>query len=213
SVWVNSNSLSIGVTNCFGNSVTVSDSGVLQSRSILLGVNRGGQGTLTLNSGTLQVDKFVMTNSCGHFSRTGGTLIYGTAVLTTNLDADGDGIVNGWEQAYGLDPLNAADANADNDGDGLSNLQESLAGTDPTNSASAFRITSVMQNNNDVLVTWATGGGRTNVVQVSPDLGGSYSNASPNIVIPGNGDASTNYLDVGAATNAPARYFRVRLVP
>src|SRR5262249_29997905 len=147
------------------------------------------------------------------FIRTGGTLIYGSAVLATNLDADADGMANGWEQAYGLDPLNAADANPDNDGDGISNLQEHLAGTDPTNSASAFRIVGVVATNNDVLVTWATAGGRTNVVQSASNISGSYSNVSSNIILPGSGDTTTNYLDAGAATNAAGRFYRIKLVP
>jgi len=51
-------------------------------------------------------------------------------------DSDGDGMPNGWESAYGLDPHSAADAAADKDGDGASNLLEYIAGTDPTNAAS-----------------------------------------------------------------------------
>jgi Bacterial TSP3 repeat len=170
-------------------------------------------GTFTMTGGTVIADRFVMTNSCAQFVRTGGTLIYGNAILATNLDADGDGLPNGWEQAYGLDPLNAADATADNDGDGMSNLQESLTGTDPTNSSSAFRVLSVVATNDDMLVTWSCGGGRTNVVQSAPDVGGSYSNVSPNVVLSGSGDVTTNYLDVGAATNAGSRFYRIRLVP
>jgi T5SS/PEP-CTERM-associated repeat protein len=172
------------------------------------------RGKLILNGGTLQVDRFVMTNSCAQFIRTGGTLIYSSAVLTTNLDADGDGMANGWEQAYGLDPLNAADASADNDGDGFTNLQEFQAGTDPTNSSSAFRVLSLESTNTDVLVTWAAGGGRTNVVQSALDLTGSYTNVSPNIILTNApGDVTTNYLDAGAATNGAAQFYRVRLVP
>ena len=170
-------------------------------------------GTLILNGGTLHVNKLVITNACARLTRNGGTLIYGSALLTPSLDADGDGMANGWEQAYGLDPLNAADASADNDGDGMSNLQESLAGTDPTNSASAFRITSVVRTDNDVLVTWATAGGHTNVVQAARDVSGSYSNVSPNIVLPGSGDVTANYLDAGGATNGTARFYRIRLLP
>jgi hypothetical protein len=33
------------------------------------------------------------------------------------------------------------------------------------------------------------------------------------IIIPGTGDATTNYVDSGGATNTPSRYYRVRLVP
>ena len=72
----------------------------------------------------------------------GGTLIVGSLVFDPNLDADGDGMPNGWEQSHGLDPLKA-DADLDSDGDGVSNLQEYLAGTDPTNSASYLHIISI----------------------------------------------------------------------
>ena len=46
---------------------------------------------------------------------------------------------------------------------------------------------------------------------------GSFSNnftdLSPNIVISGSGDVTTNYLDIGGATNLPSHFYRVRLVP
>jgi hypothetical protein len=187
---------SVIVTNATGNAV--------------LEIRRG---KLILKGGTLLAERFVMTDSCAQFGRTGGTLIYGSAVLTSNLDADGDGMANGWEQAYDLDPLNAADASADPDGDGFTNLQEFQAGTDPNSTASAFRILSVVPTNDNVLVTWATAGGRTNVVQSALDLTGSYSNISPNIVLSGSGAVTTNYVDAGAATNATPRFYRIQLVP
>jgi hypothetical protein len=102
--------------------------------------------------------------------------------------------------------------NLDFDGDGIVNSNECLCGTDSTNSASALRITSIVLTNNDVLVSWAGGGGRTNVVQSAIDLTGSYTNISPNIVLTGNGDVTTNYLDACAATNTAARFYRIRLV-
>jgi T5SS/PEP-CTERM-associated repeat protein len=175
---------------------------------------------LILNGGTLRVDRLVMTNPCAQFIRTGGTLIYGSAILSTNLDADGDGIANGWEQSYGLDPLNGADASTDNDGDGFTNLQEFQAGTNPTNAGSAFRVLSLESTNNDILVTWQAGGGRTNMVQSATDLtplgagqAGSYSNVSPNVILAGSGDVTTNYMDTGGRTNGAVKFYRVRLVP
>jgi hypothetical protein len=137
-------------------------------------------------------------------------------VLDPNRDDDGDGIPNGYEQAHGLDPLNAGDANLDPDGDGMSNLQEYLAGTDPNNSASAFRITSVVRTNNDVRITWMMGSSKTNALQWTAGAGdGSYqTNGFANLFIVTNTVGTvTNYLDVGGATNFPARYYRVRLVP
>ncbi len=173
-------------------------------------------GTFTLNSGTVIVDTFVMTNACAHFARTGGTLIYGSAVLVTNRDDDADGISNGYEQSHGLDPLNAADASIDSDGDGLSNLQEYLAGTDATNSASTFRITSIVRTNNDLHIIWMTGTGKTNALQrtAGDGSGGFATNNFAAIFTATNTTGTvTNYLDVDAATHIPAFYYRVRLVP
>jgi hypothetical protein len=95
----------------------------------------------------------------------------------------------------------------------LSNLQEFLTGTNPTNAASAFHVISVSRSGTDIRVTWMTGAGKTNILQAAANMGGGYSNISPNLVVTGNGDSITNYLDVGAATNTPGRYYRVRLVP
>lgn len=47
-------------------------------------------------------------------------------------DADGDGLPAVWENQYGLDDLDAADATLSNDGDTLTNLQEFNLGTNPT---------------------------------------------------------------------------------
>ena len=47
------------------------------------------------------------------------------------LDADGDGMPDSWEQRYGLDPHNPADAEQDKDKDGFTNLEEYLAKDDP----------------------------------------------------------------------------------
>jgi PKD repeat protein len=124
-----------------------------------------------------------------------------------------------WQvQYFGSTTNPAAAANVDPLGKGMSNFNQFLAGINPTNPASAFRITSVVQQGSDVLVTWTTAGGYTNVVQVNAGLpDGSYStnfsDLSGLIVISGSGDAVTNYLDAGGATNVPARYYQIRLGP
>jgi hypothetical protein len=99
----------------------------------------------------------------------------------------------------------------------MSNTNQFLAGLDPTNSASLFRISSVTSSPNDIIVTWQTAGGKTNVVQrTNGQLDGSYTNDFQDIasvVITGVGDTSTNYVDTGGATNSPSSYYRVRLGP
>jgi hypothetical protein len=136
----------------------------------------------------------------------------------------GDGIHDSWRVQFfgstGANTNQSSCASCNPDGDGFSNLQEYLAGTDPTNASSAFRVLSLESTNNDILVTWQTAGGRTNVVQSAPDLtplgagqAGSYSNVSPNIILPGTGDTTTNWLDTGGATNGVGRFYRVRVVP
>jgi len=148
------------------------------------------------------------------------------SVQLFNGDSVCDGIPDWWRAQYfsggtsnyfGNTTNSQSCATCDPDGDGMNNLQEYLAGTVPTNSASFLHITSVTpQTNNDVVVTWQTAGGHTNVLQAAtgnPD--GSYSNnfvdISPYIIVQGSGDTTTNHPDSGAVTNYAARYYRVRL--
>jgi T5SS/PEP-CTERM-associated repeat protein len=237
SVWYNSGNLYIGYSSDI-NHLQVGSSSTVVASNAYVGYNggsfnlvdvQGGNfyvtnaahnavlevrcGQLNVSSGLLQVDILVCTNACGHISHTGGTLIVGSLVLDPNLSAVGDGIPNGWKQQYSLDPLNPNVANQDVDGDGMSNLQEFLAGTDPTNSASSFRITSVAGIGSDVLISWMTGIGKTNALQAT--VGSSYAtNGFADIfTVTNTVGTTTNYLDVGGATNKPARYYRVRLVP
>lgn len=60
--------------------------------------------------------------------------------LDPNADADGDGMPNGWEIRYGLDPNDPSDAGLDADGDGLSNLREFRLGRNPRVGAQSARL-------------------------------------------------------------------------
>ena len=137
-----------------------------------------------------------------------------TASVHVALDADGNGINDDWEiQYFGLIGIAP---NTDADGDGMSNLQEFVAGTDPTNGASAFRITALAREGDDIRVTWVMGPGKTNALQAAAGVAdGSFSTNSfiTIFTVTNTIGTFTNYLDVGAATNIPASYYRVRLVP
>src|SRR5579862_9249333 len=175
-------------------------------------------GTITVStSGLLVVDKLIVTNACGRFIRSGGSVVYSSLTLDPNLSAVGDGIPNGWKQQYGLDPFDPNVGSEDLDGDGMNNVQEFMAGTDPTNATSYFHSLSVtQQGGTNVLVTWMMGPGRTNMLQADGGTpGGSYStNGFADIFAVTNTVGTvTNYLDSGAAATGSSRYYRVRIVP
>ena len=118
-----------------------------------------------------------------------------------------------WQVSYfGCTNNNPSAApDADPDGDGQNNYAEFLAHTDPTTNASVFRLVSGAREGDGVRLVWKTHGGVTNVVQAAASVGGTYSDISSNIVMPGDADVTTNYLDPGVVTNTPARFYRIRL--
>jgi hypothetical protein len=80
-------------------------------------------------------------------------------------------------------------------------------------SASVFGITAITREGDSIRVTWMTAADKTNALERTAGAAGSFTNdftGITNIVTTG---ASTNVLDLGAATNGPAFFYRVRLVP
>jgi uncharacterized protein (DUF362 family) len=122
-------------------------------------------------------------------------------------------------RSEGIELVPAGGPNGDPDGDGMNNTAEYQAGTDPMDANSTpFRLTAITRQGNDIRISWTTQGGTTNRLQIAPDIASgssstNFTNLSSVVVPLGKYLASTNYLDVGGATNVPARYFRVRLGP
>ncbi len=81
--------------------------------------------------------------------------------------------------------------------------------------APPFQITSILKQGNDIQITWTTVGGKTNVLQALNAAGGGglSNNFNDIFTVTNTVSTVTNYLDVGAGTNFPARYYRVRLLP
>jgi len=92
------------------------------------------------------------------------------ALLTLLSDADGDGIPDSYETAYGLNPTNRLDAAIDSDGDGVSNYDEYASGTNPTNAVSFLRIDSFATGGGAILSFFAASN-KTYAVQYTEQLG------------------------------------------
>ena len=75
--------------------------------------------------------------------------IYGTD--PTSPDSDSDGMDDGWEVAFGFDPLSAADAAEDADDDGLTNFEEYRLRSDPLDPASPMRVFYVSLGGSDTV--------------------------------------------------------------
>ncbi|HUI08256.1 MAG TPA: hypothetical protein VL486_14750 [Verrucomicrobiae bacterium] len=95
---------------------------------------------------------------------------------------------------------------------GQVNLVVSIA---PPPTPSTFRITSIERDGDNIAITWlTTGTGTSNIVQAAPgDANGSFTtnfvNLSPPMLITG---STTNYTDIGGATNRPSRFYRIQSV-
>ncbi|MBW8864184.1 MAG: hypothetical protein JF609_04525, partial [Verrucomicrobia bacterium] len=136
---------------------------------------------------------------------------YSVQVLTRfaapNLDSDGDGLLNGWEQANFGSPT-GADAMADPDGDGLNNLQEQAAGTDPNDAGSVLRFTGGKVNQFGFNLSWQGGQSARQVLMQSTNLGATwkaiYTNQPPTPI--------TNSINV-PMSGANASFYRIQIGP
>ncbi|MCW5556819.1 MAG: alpha/beta hydrolase [Verrucomicrobiae bacterium] len=106
-----------------------------------------------------------------------------------NADSDGDGMPDGWEVQYGLNP-NVADGHKDNDGDGIVNTLEYLHGRNPIR-ADAIPLISVSTSVATVQEGRSTGkfilrrtAPLTDALQVSVEWTGSSVNGSDYTSLP-----------------------------
>ena len=130
-----------------------------------------------------------------------------TASVLVPTDSDSNGLNDDWEVAnfgqLGVDP------DADPDGDGFTNVQEFIAGTDPNDATSAFVITSIAEDGDDIVITFASVSGKTYEGQHSNEPLGPIWVAFTNVTATSD---STEVTDPGAASE-PERYYRVQVVP
>ena len=106
--------------------------------------------------------------------------------VTSLADSDADGLPDNWENAYGLNLNNPADASADADGDGISNYQEYLAGTNPTNALSRLTAT-IVSTGTSADVSFQALSNKTYSLQYRGNLnGGSWSRLAEVFARPSN---------------------------
>lgn len=107
-----------------------------------------------------------------------------------------------------------ASPDGDEDLDGLTNQEECWMGSDPSSADSGLKLLSILTESNDVRVTWRSIGGTTNVVQGGDSLAPqTLGTLSAPVHVPGAGDVEADWVDVGGATNRPARFYQIEFLP
>jgi 1,4-alpha-glucan branching enzyme len=136
---------------------------------------------------------------------------YSTLVLSRQalpeLDSDGDGLLNGWEQEHFSDPL-AAVATQDSDNDGANNLTEQGADTDPNSAASVLKFIQISHSGGNLNLQWQGGTSVRQVIQKSDTLPGAWINLHTNAAP----TAVTNSLVIPSAPS-DAAYYRIKAGP
>jgi len=83
------------------------------------------------------------------------------------------------------------------------------------NNGASPRLISLELLDTDVLITWSAPGNTTNFVQAADTANGIFSNITPPVLTDVTSDRGsvTTYLDCGALTNAPTRFYRILRSP
>jgi hypothetical protein len=117
------------------------------------------------------------------------TLHSGLAVVGSfDGDDDHDGLPNGWELKYGLDPFDDGSLDPENgplgdpDHDGTSNWQEWVAGTNPSDSESIFALKGISLSLTDgVMISWSSIAGKRYAVYRSASVSGPFNILTNNL--------------------------------
>jgi hypothetical protein len=104
-----------------------------------------------------------------------------------------------------LDPIGGTDILKLTQADVYAWIQNNITPVEP-------QILSLTREGADVRLAWQGKGGSNYVVQAASALGGTngFTDLSAVLALPGVGPVTTNFLDAGALTNFPVRFYRIR---
>ena len=127
-------------------------------------------------------------------------------------DTDRDGLLDGWENQFGLDPRQASGADGadgDIDSDGFSNLEEFRSGTDPRDARPTFRA-SVRRVGVELRLTWQATIGRRYAIEAAAQLPGPFETLSL-VGLPKVAEKSWESVRLDVSTSVQGyRWYRVR---
>lgn len=204
----------MGIDFSSGNNVQVSDGGVWQNGVVYV-ADRGSNNVIDVAGGMVLATNLVVgvgPAACNNLLEVDS----GSVIVTNN----GTGVL---EVRYGQLIVNGGALQVDTLV--ITNPCASMVHTAGTITVGSmvldpnlFRITSIVRQSNDMLITWMMGPGASNTLQsTTGDASGNYNTNgfTDTFVVTNNPylGTVTNYLDRGAVTNTPVRYYRARLVP
>jgi len=123
------------------------------------------------------------------------------------LDADGDGLLNGWEQAHFGNPTSAS-ATGDDDDDGATNLHEQSTNTDPQVADSVLKFTDIQPSSSSVTLTWKGGQSVRQILKQATQLSGPWTAVHTN----NPPTAITNSVTIPIPSSL-ASFFRIEIAP
>ena len=146
-------------------------------------------------------------------------------LLDPSKDQDTDGMANGFEEQYRMNPFDAIDALGDNDKDGLGNLAEFALGSNPADPASANWPHGMWVDVGDPpirhfalsYIRRITNSASDVIVEVSDDLATWHSGAeyTTNHSLETDGPDTEHAIDrmLAPGTDAPASFMRIKVTP
>ena len=131
-------------------------------------------------------------------------------------DTDGDGLLDGWEVNFGLNPLASAGKDGrdgDPDGDGLDNAHEQTAGTNPQNAASTLRLDLVLLTNHMARFSWGGVVGRRYQLEYSTHLNSGFAVYAGTDFPRTATSTNESFIDRSSNATTGTRFYRLRVVP